>query len=149
MLHFATTPFGIAATTLATTHWHDSATRPAIRYFDEMASLVSVSAVIYGMIAVAAELGGRAVFWALAQRQKEKDAAVRVRRELRAKARAEGHMEGRLEGRLEGRMEGHAEGRVEGQRDLIYDMWNAAESDADRARVRRIAESRGIPLPPQ
>ena len=141
MLHFATTPFGIAATTLATTHWHDSATRPAIRYFDEMASLVSVSAVIYGMIAVAAELGGRAVFWALAQRQKEKDAAVRVRRELRAKARAEGH----AEGHAEGRMEGH----VEGQRELIYDMWNAAESDADRARIRRIAESRGIPLPPQ
>ena len=137
MLHFATTPFGIAATTLATTHWHDSATRPAIRYFDEMASLVSVSAVIYGMIAVAAELGGRAVFWALAQRQKEKDAAVRVRRELRAKAKAEGRIEGRIEGRMEG------------QRELIYDMWNAAESDADRARVRRIAESRGIPLPPQ
>ena len=137
MLHFATTPFGIAATTLATTHWHDSATRPAIRYFDEMASLVSVSAVIYGMIAVAAELGGRAVFWALAQRQKEKDAAVRVRRELRAKAKAEGRIEGRIEGRMEG------------QRELIYDMWNAAESDADRARIRRIAESRGIPLPPQ
>lgn len=145
MLHFATTPFGIAATTLATTHWHDSATRPAIRYFDEMASLVSVSAVIYGMIAVAAELGGRAVFWALAQRQKEKDAAVRVRRELRAKARAEGHAEGHAEGRIEG----HAEGHAEGQRELIYDMWNAAESDADRARIRRIAESRGIPLPPQ
>ena len=137
MLHFATTPFGIAATTLATTHWHDSATRPAIRYFDEMASLVSVSAVIYGMIAVAAELGGRAVFWALAQRQKEKDAAVRVRRELRAKAKADGRIEGRIEGRMEG------------QRELIYDMWNAAESDADRARIRRIAESRGIPLPPQ
>lgn len=137
MLHFATTPFGIAATTLATTHWHDSATRPAIRYFDEMASLVSVSAVFYGMIAVAAELGGRAVFWALAQRQKEKDAAVRVRRELRAKAKAEGRIEGRIEGRMEG------------QRELIYDMWNAAESDADRARIRRIAESRGIPLPPQ
>ena len=41
------------------------------------------------------------------------------------------------------------EGHVEGQRELIYDMWNAAESDADRARIRRIAESRGIPLPPQ
>lgn len=84
------------------------------------------------------------MFWALAQRQKEKDAAVRVRRELRAKAKAEGRIEGRMEGHAEGRMEGHAEG----QRELIYDMWNAAESDADRARVRRIAESRGIPLPP-
>ena len=77
------------------------------------------------------------MFWALAQRQKEKDAAVRVRRELRAKAKAEGRIEGRIEGRMEG------------QRELIYDMWNAAESDADRARIRRIAESRGIPLPPQ
>ena len=73
--------------------------------------------------------------------KKEKDAAVKARREQRAKARAEG----RIEGRIEGRMEGHAEG----QRELIHDMWNAAESDADRARIRRIAESYGIPLPPR
>lgn len=77
------------------------------------------------------------MFWALAQRQKEKDAAVRARREQRAKARAEGRIEGRVEGRMEG------------QRELIYDMWNSAESDADRARIRRIAESRGIALPPR
>ncbi|MCE2501859.1 MAG: hypothetical protein J4G13_13505, partial [Dehalococcoidia bacterium] len=77
-------------TTMVVTHLRHPTVRPAIANFDGMASLVSISAVYYGMIAVAAELGGRTVFWALAQWQKDKDAAAKARREMRAKAWAKG-----------------------------------------------------------
>ena len=107
--------------------------RPAIANFDGMASLVSISAVYYGMIAVVVELGGRIVFWALAQWQKDREAARRERRRRSARDRAAGM----------------AEGRAEGQRGIIVDMWNGAQSDEERAYIRRIAEERGIALPPQ
>ena len=66
--HFVLSPFGIAATTLLVTHLRGEEFRPPIAHFDEMAALVSISAVIYGMVAVIVELiGGRAVFYTLSQ----------------------------------------------------------------------------------
>lgn len=127
LLHFAATPFGITLTTIVATHLRYPTAGPAIVNFDGMASLVSISAVYYGMIAVVAELGGRAVFWALAQWQKDREAARRERRRRSARDRALG--------------------RAEGQRGIIVDMWNGAQSDEERAYIRRIAEERGITLP--
>ena len=66
--HFVLSPFGIAAMTLLVTHLRGEEFRPPIAHFDEMAALVSISAVLYGMVAVIAELiGGRAVFYTFAQ----------------------------------------------------------------------------------
>ena len=66
--HFVLSPFGIAATTLLVTHLRDEANRPAVAQFDEMAALVSISAVLYGMVAVLVEsLGGKTVFYILSQ----------------------------------------------------------------------------------
>ena len=66
--HFVLSPFGIAAMTLLVTHLRGEEFRPPIAHFDEMAELVSISAVLYGMVAVIAELiGGRAVFYTFAQ----------------------------------------------------------------------------------
>lgn len=107
------------------------AVRPAIVNFDGMASLVSISAVYYGMAAVVVELGGRIVFWALAQWQKDREAARRERRRRSARDRAAGR----------------AEGRAEGEREIIVSMWNSAQSDEERAHIRRIAEERGVALP--
>ena len=129
LLHFAATPFGIALTTIVTTHLRYPTVRPAIANFDGMASLVSIGAVYYGMIAVVAELGGRTVFWALAQWQKDREAARRERRRRSARDRAAG--------------------RAEGQRDIIATMWGSSQSDEERTRIRRIAEAHGIALPPQ
>ena len=98
-----------------------------------MASLVSISAVYYGMIAVAAELGGRTVFWALAQWQKDREAARRERRRLSSRARAAGI----------------AEGIEQGQRGIVLNMWNSAQSEEERARIRGIADEHGIALPPE
>ena len=129
LFHFATTPFGVAVATILVTHLRDTTVRPAITNFDGMTSLVSISAVFYGMSAVTAELRGRIVFWALAQWQKEKDAARRERRRLSSRARAAG--------------------RAEGQRGIIAAMWNGAQSDEERANIRRIAEEHGVALPSQ
>ena len=98
-----------------------------------MATLVSISAVYYGMAAVVVELGGRIVFWALAQWQKDREAARRERRRRSARDRAAGR----------------AEGRAEGQRDIVATMWDSAQSDEERDRIRRIAAERGIALPSQ
>ena len=66
--HFVLSPFGIAATTLLVTHLRDTSNRPSITHFDEMAALVSISAVLYGMAAVLAEsLGGKVMFYTLSQ----------------------------------------------------------------------------------
>ena len=66
--HFVLSPFGIAATTLLVTHFHDAGNRPVIAHFDQMAALASISAVIYGMAAVLTEtLGGKTVFYILSQ----------------------------------------------------------------------------------
>ena len=66
--HFVLSPFGIAATTLLVTHFRDAANRPPVAHFDEMAALVSISAVLYGMLAVLAEsFGGRIMFYTLSQ----------------------------------------------------------------------------------
>ena len=66
--HFVLSPFGIAAATLLVTHLRDKELRPPIAHFDDMAALVSISAVLYGMVAVIAELiGGKAVFYTLSQ----------------------------------------------------------------------------------
>ena len=137
LLHFAATPFGIALTTIVTTNLRFPTVRPAIANFDGMASLVSISAVYYGMAAVMVELGGRIVFWALAQWQKDREAARRERRRRSARDRAAG------------RAAGIAAGIAEGQRGIVVDMWASAQSDEERAYVRRVAEARGIALPPQ
>ena len=137
LLHFAATPFGIALTTIVTTHLRFPTVRPAIANFDGMATLVSISAVYYGMVAVIVELGGRTVFWALAQWQKDREAARREQRRRNARAKAAGIAAGR------------AEGVVEGKRGIIVSMWGSAQSDEERAYVRRIAEEHGIALPPQ
>ena len=65
---FVLSPFGIAAATLLVTHLRGEEFRPPIAHFDEMAALVSISAMLYGMVAVIAELiGGRVVFYTLSQ----------------------------------------------------------------------------------
>ena len=62
--HFAATPFGIAFTTLAVTHCQGF--RPPIDHFGVMANFASISAVIYGLLAVIAELvGGEIVFYTM------------------------------------------------------------------------------------
>ena len=50
------------------THYSDEASRPPISHFDEMAGLVSISAVLYGMVAVIVEVtGGNIMFYILSQ----------------------------------------------------------------------------------
>ena len=71
------------------------------------------------------------MFWALAQWQKDKDAAAKARREMRAKAWAKGY----------------AEGWKEGYRQGIMNIWNEAQSANEREFIRRWAEERGITLP--
>ena len=66
--HFVLSPFGIAAATLLVTHLRDRELRPPVAHFDEMAALVSIRAVLYGMVAVIVELiRGKAVFYTLSQ----------------------------------------------------------------------------------
>ncbi len=77
------------------------------------------------------------MFWALAQWQKEKDAAKKERLRLNARAKAAGRTAGR------------AEGIAEGQRQIILAMWNAAQSEDERGHIRHIAEKWGIALPSQ
>ena len=89
------------------------------------------------------------MFWALAQWQKEKDKAKKERLRLNARVKAAGRAEGIVAGRAEGIAEGRTEGIVEGQQQIILDMWNAAQSDDERERVRHIAEKRGLALPSQ
>ena len=64
-LHFLASPFGIALTTWLVTRW-----RTGSADFDELANFVSISAVIYGGLAVAVELlimgGARVVFYGIA-----------------------------------------------------------------------------------
>ena len=95
----------------------------------------------FWMAAVMVELGGRTVFWALAQWQKDREAARRERRRRSARDRAAGIAAGRAAG--------IAAGIAEGQRGIVVDMWASAQSDEERAYVRRVAEARGIALPPQ
>ncbi|MCE2501861.1 MAG: hypothetical protein J4G13_13515 [Dehalococcoidia bacterium] len=64
------------------------------------------------------------MFWALAQWQKDKDAAAKARREMRAKAWAKGCY-----------------------RQGIMNIWNEAQSANEREFIRRWAEERGITLP--
>ena len=81
--HFVLSPFGIAAATLLVTHLRGEEFRPPIAHFDEMATLVSISAVLYGMAAVIVELiGGRVVFYILSQ-------IGRALREVKAEHEAE------------------------------------------------------------
>lgn len=75
------------------------------------------------------------MFWALAQWQKDKDAAAKARREKRARAKAKGYAEG------------WAMGFEEGRRQLIGYMWNASQSEAERDLIRRGAAKQGIILP--
>ena len=77
------------------------------------------------------------MFWALAQWQKEKDKAKKERLRLNARAKAAGEAHGL------------AKGRVEGKRGIVVAMWNGAQSDEERAYVRRVAEEHGVALPPQ
>ena len=50
------------------THFRNDANRPAIGHFDEMAALVGISAVLYGMATVLAEsFGGKIMFYTLSQ----------------------------------------------------------------------------------
>ena len=157
LLHFAATPFGIALTTIATTHLRYPTVRPAIANFDGMASLVSIGAVYYGMIAVVAELGGRTVFWALAQWQKDREAARREQRRRNARARAaglaqgieQGIEQGIAQGIEQGIEQGIGQGIEQGQRGIILRMWGSAQSDEERSRIQRIADEHGIPLPSQ
>ena len=83
------------------------------------------------------------MFWALAQWQKEKDKTKKERLRLNARAKAAGEAQGLATGREEGRAEGFAEGK----RGIIVAMWNKAQSDEERAYIRRIAEEHGVALP--
>ncbi len=71
------------------------------------------------------------MFWALAQWQKDRDAAAKARREVRARVWAKGY----------------AEGWAEGYRKGIMKVWNAAQSDEERELICRGAERLGITLP--
>ena len=77
------------------------------------------------------------MFWALAQWQKDREAARRERRRLSSRARATALAEGR------------AEGIELGQRGVILNMWNSAQSEEERERIRRTADEYGIALPPE
>ena len=79
------------------------------------------------------------MFWALAQWQKDKDAAVKARREMRARAWAKGY--------AEGWEIGFAEGQKIGYRQVVVTMWNASQSEEERNLIRRVAAKRGIILP--
>ena len=91
------------------------------------------------------------MFWALAQWQKDREATRRERRRRSARDRAAGIAAGRAEGIAAGRAEGiaagRAEGIAEGKRGIIVSMWGSAQSDEERAYVRRIAEEYGVALP--
>ena len=79
------------------------------------------------------------MFWALAQWQKDKDAAAKARRERRARAKAEGY--------AKGWEIGYAIGLEKGSRQMIADLWNASQSEAERDLIRRGAAKQGIILP--
>ena len=89
------------------------------------------------------------MFWALAQWQKDREAARREQRRRNARAKAAGIAAGRAAGIVAGRAAGIVEGVAEGQRRIIVSMWDSAQSDEERAYVRRIAEEHGVALPPQ
>ena len=122
--HFVISPFGIAATTLLVTHLDDAANRPPIAHFDEMAALVSISAVLYGMVAVLAEsLGGKAVFYTLSQIGKAMRAVkaeheaevidrIRTDPEYRAKVLAGVEPDGRSRRRRRRRLANSVNGKV-------------------------------------
>jgi len=63
--HFLASPFGIALTTWLVTRW-----QTGTAHFDELANFVSISAVIYGGVAVTVEMliigGSKAVFYGIA-----------------------------------------------------------------------------------
>ncbi len=85
------------------------------------------------------------MFWALAQWQKDREASRRERRRLSSRARAAGLAAGIAEGIAAG----IAEGIAEGQRGIVLNMWNSAQSEEERARIRSIADEHGIALPPE
>ena len=84
--HAVISPFGITAMALLVTHFAGEDYRPVYKHVDKTAEWVDVSALLYGMLAVVLELGGRILFWALAQRKKERDAMTA---EVRASVLAE------------------------------------------------------------
>lgn len=131
--HAMAAPFGVFFTTALLTYlveqgqWRGAAT-------GEMASaLVDLGAVLYGMLAVLAERGFRAMFWALDKRAEWRE---KMRAEAQAEGQAEGHAAGLAEGLAEGRAAGHAEGYAEAKR----------EFDARLARLTRAAREQGVNL---
>ena len=84
-LHFLASPFGAAAATYGIAVWR-LGRLPTLADFDQLAVYASIGVILYGMSAVAVDLGGQAVFYTIGaiikfidERKAERNAnAVRV-----------------------------------------------------------------------
>ena len=118
--HALFAPFGVFAATAALAYLTDPGQRDIPALVDSAGALVDLGAVLYSMAAVLIERGIKAMFWALEQREKWRNAF-----------REEGREEGRKEGRKEGREEGRTEGYATAQKEFS-------------ARLQPLADERGV-----
>ena len=82
--HALFAPFGVFAATAALAYLTDPGQREIPALVDSAGALVDLGAVLYGMAAVLIERGIKAMFWALEQREKWRNA-------FREEGRAEGY----------------------------------------------------------
>lgn len=105
--HVAAAPFGVFLIALLLGLWSEAGHWQSEKVLDAAARFVDLAAVIYGMVAVSVERGGKIMFWALDQRRQwrekwrkeiESAAEERVRAEteqelVNTRVRYESHLE--------------------------------------------------------
>ena len=111
--HVLAAPWGTALATWLLTIYYEPA---------PFANMVSMGAMIYGMVMSILELGVPMAFYAYEKIKND-------RANLRKQAREEGLAEGRAEGRAEGQAKGKAEGRAEGVAETINTVRAKFEED--------------------
>ena len=101
--HVAVAPFGVFLISLLLGLWSEGGQWQSDKIMEAAAKFVDLAAVIYGMIAVSVERGGRLMFWALDQRRQWRE---KWRKEIEDEVRAETEREIREEySRLESHLE--------------------------------------------
>ena len=84
--HVAVAPFGVFLISLLLGLWSEGGQWQSDKIMEAAAKFVDLAAVIYGMIAVSVERGGRLMFWALDQRRQWRE---KWRKEIEDEVRAE------------------------------------------------------------
>ena len=92
--HVAVAPFGVFLISLLLGLWSEGGQWQSDKIMEAAAKFVDLAAVIYGMIAVSVERGGRLMFWALDQRRQWRE---KWRKEIEDEVRAETEREIREE----------------------------------------------------